>query len=129
MELGDVFGIYKRDESGRYLSSEDLPHDSGGPNNSSPISNASTPSNRTFFSSRSSKFSLIDGQPSTWSSSTGANTFDIAVFKWTYGRLGNLRYLDATRGLRRSGRRIGYPPPHNFPAGPHPDRESLLLTP
>ncbi len=114
MELGDVFGVYLRDEGEGNFREEPLTvlEDKGFLTDFKRIY---TVYEKTVFS----KFSLIDGSL-YMVFQTGANTSDIAVFKWSFDGT-TLRYVDGR--AEAEYRRVGFPPQYHF-RWTTPDRES-----
>lgn len=114
IELGDVFGIYLRDDSAGAFREEPL----------TLLENAQfltdfkriyTVYEKTVFK----RFSLLEGQL-YMVFQTGSNPSDIAVFKWAYDG-GALRYVDGR--AEAEYRRVAFPPAHFF-RWTTPDRES-----
>lgn len=114
MELGDVFGIYLRDEEAGTFREEPLTalEDKAFLTDFKRIY---TVYEKTVFS----KFSLIDGQL-YMVFQTGTNASDIAVFKWAFDGT-TMKYADGR--AEAEYRRVGFPPQHNF-RWITPDRES-----
>ena len=114
MELGDVFGIYLRDEQAGTFREEPLTalDDKGF---LSDFKRIYTVYEKIVFS----KFSLIDGSL-YMVFQTGSNATDIAVFKWAFDGT-SLKYADGR--AEAEYRRVGFPPQYNF-RWITPDRES-----
>ncbi len=114
IELGDVFGIYLRDEEAGTFREEPLTilEDKSFLTDFKRIY---TVYEKTAFS----KFSLIEGHL-YMVFQTGANAGDFAVFKWAFDGT-TLKYVDGR--AEAEYRRVGFPPQYNF-RWTAPDRES-----
>jgi len=110
--LGDVFGIYLREE-------ESFREDALTPLEQKAFLSDFQRIHTVYEKTTFSKFSLIDGHL-YMVFLTGSSASDIAVFKWAVDGE-NLRYIDGR--AEAEYRRVGFPPQHNF-RWSTPDRES-----
>jgi hypothetical protein len=114
VELGDVFGIYLRDDAAGAFREEPLALLEN-PQFLTDFKRIYTVYEKTVFT----RFSLIEGQL-YMVFQTGSNASDIAVFKWAYDG-GAIRYIDGR--AEAEYRRVAFPPTHFF-RWITPDRES-----
>ena len=115
MELGDVFGVFRRDRASKAFRDEDL-----APLNDQQFRMDFRRLYNVYTKASFSKFSLI--QSSLFMVfQVGANPGDIAAFKWTLEN-GRLQYVDGRS--ESEFRKVGFPPRHDF-QWKTPDRESF----